>query len=179
VDQPWRHSKKPQADAMVTTRPGLALGILTADCVPVLFADTSARVIGAAHSGWKGLLAGVLERTIEVMQAQGAQSISAAIGPCIGGRSYEVGTELREQFLAASAEYAAYFRPAPRDGHFLFDIGGLACARLEKAGLSNINRLENDTYIEEDAFFSYRRTTHRKEPDYGRQVSAILLSNNG
>jgi YfiH family protein len=177
VDHPWSMGAKPQADAMVTKKTRIALGILTADCVPVLFADTSSGVIGAAHAGWKGLLAGVLTRTMEAMQALGSkpEDIHVAIGPAIGKDSYEVARDFQEKFISHDAGFDRYFIAAARPEHFLFNIR--ACARdlLIKAGIKNVNTLENDTYIEEDAFFSFRRTTHRNEPDYGRQISAIML----
>jgi polyphenol oxidase len=173
VDSPWLQEARPQADAMVTKTPGIALGILTADCVPVLLADMKHGVIGAAHAGWKGALAGIIAQTVTAMQALGARpaSIAAAIGPCIGLNSYEVGPEFYERFAGTPH----YFRPAAQDGHHMFDIRACVRELLKKAGISGINTLENDTYIEEDAFFSFRRTTHRNEPDYGRQVSAIML----
>lgn len=178
VDKPWAPESKPQADAMVSITPGIALGILTADCVPVLFADKVNAVIGAAHSGWKGTLAGVLERTIEAMCGLGAkpETIHAAIGPSIAQASYEVGAEFRERFLAQNKNFSGYFIEAPKKDHLLFNIKACVHDRLHKAGLSTINTLENDTYIEEDSFFSFRRTTHRGEPDYGRQISAIMLT---
>jgi YfiH family protein len=178
VEAPWRHAKKPKADAMVTTKPGIALSILTADCVPVLFADKKNRVIGAAHAGWKGALAGVLERTLEAMCAAGAslEHIHAGIGPCIAQKSYEVAGDFRASFIGQSTDAARYFIPAPRPGHFLFDLRGFVGNTLVKAGLRHVNSLENDTYMEEDAFFSFRRTTHRGERDYGRQISAIMLT---
>jgi len=177
VTAPWRHAKKPKADAMVTTQRGIALSILTADCVPVLFADKEHSVIGAAHAGWKGALAGILEKTVEAMGTLGAKpgSISAAIGPCIAQASYEIGDELREQFIKGNPQFAGHFIPAQREQHFLFDLRAAVRDILGKAGITDINTLENDTYIEEDSFFSFRRATHRKEPDYGRQISAIIL----
>jgi YfiH family protein len=176
VTAPWTPEDKPHADAMVTRTPGIALGVLAADCVPVLFADKDNGVVGAAHSGWKGAIAGVLERTLGAMRALGAKRIAAAIGPCIAQPSYEVGAEFRDTFLARDAGNARYFIPAAASAHFLFDIRGFVRDTLAKAGADDINTLENDTYIEEDAFFSFRRTTHRHEPDYGRQISAIMLT---
>lgn len=177
VEKPWTPQDKPQADAMVTNRPGIALGVLAADCVPVLFADLQAGVVGAAHSGWKGTLAGIAPRTVDAMFALGAkpERIRAAIGPCIGWASYEVSGDFRDTFLKVSGSFAKHFKPSSRAGHFLFDIRSRVGDILREAGVSDINTLENDTYIEEDAFFSFRRTTHRKEPDYGRQISAIML----
>jgi YfiH family protein len=178
VTTPWTPDHKPQADAMVTATPGIALGVLAADCVPVLFADKKRGIVGAAHSGWKGTLAGVLERILDAMCAFGSRpsDIAAAIGPCIGHASYEVGAEFRDRFMEEDKGFARYFIPAARGGFFLFDIRSRVRDILEKAGTGDINTLENDTYIEEDAFFSFRRATHRKEPDYGRQISAIMLT---
>lgn len=178
VTAAWDMQHAPEADAMVTATPGIALGILTADCVPVLFADTAAKVIGAAHAGWKGATLGVLEATIEKMCAHGAvrKNIVAAIGPCIRQKSYEVGPEFFARFLQENESNAAFFVPSEeRDGHFRFDLPGYAALRLKKAGISGTNSLANDTCFEEDAFFSYRRATLRGEASYGRLVSAIAL----
>ncbi len=181
VTAPWQ--QPPQADAMVTKTPGLALGILTADCAPVLFADMEAKIIGAAHAGWKGALGGVLEATVAAMENLGAkrERIVAAIGPCIHQASYEVGTEFRENFLQHSEASARWFIPSPRgwpsqnNGCFLFDLPGYAASRLREAGLAQVDTLPHDTYPDAQRFFSFRRTTHRKEPDYGRQISVICL----
>ncbi len=177
VTDAWSQENKPQADAMVTTLPGLALGILTADCAPVLFADKTKNIIGAAHAGWKGAVAGVLGETVAAMQALGAQvkNITATIGPCIAQPSYEVSGAFYDMFLQASPTHGVYFIPAVRPGHFLFDLRAYVKDRLKDAGLAAINILENDTYLEEDAFFSFRRTTHRAEPDYGRHITAIMI----
>ena len=176
VETCWRHSKLPKADAMVTDKPNIALGILTADCVPVLFADSKGKVIGAAHAGWKGAFAGVLQATVKSMEALGApvSSIHAAIGPAIAQRSYEVSAPFYQTFLEKDADYARYFISA-KEEHYRFDLKGFVHDILVKAGLTHINLLENDTYLEEDNFFSFRRTTHHSEPDYGRQISAIML----
>ncbi len=173
----WRHSKLPRADAMVTDKPGIALGILTADCVPVLFADKNNKVIGAAHAGWKGAFAGILEATIEAMTKLGAErsSIVAAIGPAIAQKSYEVDLVFYEKFINKSTENAKYFVPSTKEGHFLFNLKEFVKNTIAEAGIEDINMLENDTYAEEGDFFSYRRATHRGEADYGRQVSAIML----
>jgi YfiH family protein len=162
---------------MVTKERGIALGVLTADCVPVLFADVKAGVIGAAHAGWKGALAGVTTQTIKAMQALGADPADtiAAIGPAIAQASYEVSDDFRQTFLQTQADYSTYFIPAARTSHWLFDLKAFVRRRLTGEGLQDINLLENDTYLEEDAFFSFRRATHRAEPDYGRQISAIML----
>lgn len=165
-----------KADAMVTATPGLALGVLAADCGPVLFADREAGVIGAAHAGWKGALYGVLENTIAAMERLGARrdNIVAVLGPSISQANYEVGPEFVERLTMENGANAAYLQPSDRAGHALFDLNGYTIDRLERAGVS-ASCLGRCTYAEEDLFFSYRRTTHRKEPDYGRQISAIVL----
>jgi polyphenol oxidase len=172
---PWQ-GDKPRADALVTRTEGIAIGVTAADCGPILFADASARVIGAAHAGWKGALTGVLESTIDAMEKLGADrsGIVAAIGPLIRQHSYEVGAEFVERFLDADAEYARFFLPGERDGHAMFDLAGLIRLRLENAGILMIDDLGVDTYSDERCF-SYRRSVHRKEPDYGRHVHAIAL----
>lgn len=166
----------PQADAIVTKQKGCTIGVLTADCVPVLFADEKAGVIGCAHAGWKGALSGVIENTVAVMEEQGAhrENIFAAIGPCICQESYEVGEELRQHFLQQTGENTRYFIDGA-EGKYWFDIGGYALAQCERAAIDSIEWLARDTYALEADYFSYRRTTHRKEEDYGRQVSAIAL----
>lgn len=174
VTTPWPRTTLPKADAMVTSKKGIALGILTADCAPILFADVNAEIIGAAHAGWRGALAGVIQATVQAMQALGACDITAAIGPCIAQRSYEVGAEFYETLAKETAQNANFFKKSSTGSH-LFDLRGYVQSKLAQAGISNINTLENDTYSEEDSFFSFRRTTHRKESDYGRQVSAIML----
>ncbi len=177
VTEPWRPENAPKADAMVTNRPGIALGILSADCAPVLFADEKSRVIGAAHSGWKGARGGVLEATVARMVELGAKPgrIVACIGPCIAQRSYEVGPEFPAPFLEEDARNRDYFAPARKPGHFLFDLVGYVARRLGDAGVEVIQRCPNDTVVEEDRFFSYRRSCLRGEPDYGRGLSAIVL----
>jgi polyphenol oxidase len=162
---------------MVTRRPGLALGILSADCAPLLFADPEARVIGAAHAGWRGALAGVAEATVAAMVEAGARraAIHAAIGPCIGRLSYEVGPEFPAPFLAAEPADRTFFRPGPRVGRFLFDLPGYIEKRLKALGLAAVGRLERDTCAEADDFFSYRRATHEGRRDYGRGLSTIAL----
>lgn len=176
IEQPWE-SPLPRADAMVTKTSGIALGVLTADCAPVLFADTHTGVIGAAHAGWRGAFSGVVEATIKSMCALGAkhEHIAVAIGPCIGFASYEVDTLFRDKFLEHNPAYTEYFRNSKNPQHFFFDLKGFITGKLVQAGIININLLENDTYVEEDSFFSFRRATHRREPDYGRQISAIML----
>jgi YfiH family protein len=160
---------------MVTATPGLGLGILTADCAPVLFADAEARVIGAAHAGWKGALGGVLEATLDAMEKLGASRtrISAAIGPAISRQNYEVGADFRDRFLESGA--GRFFVPSHREGHFRFDLPAYVAQRLTQAGTGSVETLEICTYPAENGFFSFRRTTHAGEPDYGRQISAIVL----
>ena len=169
-------SVRPEGDAMVTRSPGLALGILTADCAPVLLAEPETGVIGAAHAGWKGALAGVLEATVAAMEAVGARRrhIVAAIGPAISQAHYEVGGEMRGRILADEAA-ARFFVPGARAGHYRFDLEAYAAWRLGRAGIESIERLRLCTYPEPNGFFSYRRATHRGETDYGRQVSVIAL----
>ncbi|MEM7169347.1 MAG: peptidoglycan editing factor PgeF [Pseudomonadota bacterium] len=177
VTEPWRREEAPQADAMVTRTPGLALGILTADCVPVLFADGEAGVVGAAHAGWKGALDGVVEATIGAMESLGAmrKRVVAAIGPSIEQTSYEVGPEFPAPFLDQDVSHERFFERSPRDGHFQFDIKGYVESCLRRSGVSEIEVRPEDTYAEEGCFFSYRRSCHKKEPDYGRGLSAIAL----
>ncbi len=177
--------ERPKADGMATDRPGLALGILTADCVPVLFADPQAGVVGAAHAGWRGALAGVAEATVAAMEALGANrgGIVAAIGPAIGPGGYEVGPDFPAPFLAERAEAARFFRPAERVGpqgrHWLFDLPGYVAARLVSAGAGRVQDLRQDTLADEARFFSYRRGSLRGAPDYGRQISLIGLPATG
>jgi YfiH family protein len=173
---PWENASRPRADAIVTRTEGLSIGVTAADCGPILFVDPSARVIGAAHAGWKGALTGVLESTVAAMEKLGAErtGIVAAIGPLIRQHSYEVGSEFVERFIAADAENALFFMPSTREGHAMFDLAGFVRMRLENAGVLMIDDLGVDTYAD-DRFFSYRRSVHRKEPDYGRHVHAIAL----
>lgn len=177
VTKPWRREDAPRADAMVTSVPGIVLGILTADCAPVLFADSDARIVGAAHAGWRGALSGVLEATVAAMCRMGASAdrIVAAIGPAIGRVSYEVGPEFPAPFLAQDKGNSAFFFPSPTEGRFLFDLKGYAAARLAAIGLADVAVLPNDTRLESRRFFSYRRACLKGEPDYGRQLSAILV----
>jgi polyphenol oxidase len=174
--EPWQGAPRPKADAIVTRTEGLAIGITAADCGPILLVDPNARVIGAAHAGWKGALTGILESTIDAMEKLGAErsGIVAAIGPMIRQASYEVGGEFVERFIEADADHAAFFIPSPRDGHAMFDLTGFIRMRLENAGVLMIDDLGVDTYSDA-RFFSYRRSVHRKEPDYGRHVHAIVL----
>jgi YfiH family protein len=168
---------RPEADALVTDKPGLALAIATADCAPVLFACATSGVIGAAHAGWKGAFGGVLESTLEQMEGLGANrsAIVAAIGPCIGQDAYEVGPEFEARFREAPSANFDFFRPADRTDHWLFDLDGFVRSRLAKAGVRTVDALGQCTYSQEDRFFSFRRATHRSEPDYGRMLSAIVI----
>ncbi|TCS60900.1 peptidoglycan editing factor PgeF [Varunaivibrio sulfuroxidans] len=176
VDGPWPDAP-PQGDALVTKTPGVVIGVLTADCAPVLLADAKAGIVAAAHAGWKGALGGVLGATVETMESLGARrgDIAAVCGPCIAQQSYEVGGEFRARFVHEDAAHGAFFRTAPRNGRFLFDLKGFVAARLGALALKAVEVLEHDTYASEDAFFSYRRATHKKEDAYGRQLSAIAL----
>jgi len=177
ADTPWPLSERPRADAIVTKTPGLALGISTADCGPVLFADPEARVIGGAHAGWRGALDGVLEATIAAMERLGAvrSRIVAAAGPMIRQPNYEVGPELVEQFLAAETGNARFF-VSGRPGRSMFDLPGYIVDRLRRTGVAAVEDLGHCTYADEARFYSYRRTTHRAEPDYGRHINAIALT---
>jgi len=177
VEQPWRPGGAPKADGMVTAKRGLALGILTADCAPVLFADAEAGVIGAAHAGWRGAFTGVLEETVAAMTRLGASpgKIRAAIGPCIAQSSYEVGPEFHERFVSADSDNAAFFRASSRPSHHLFDLGGYVTRRLESLGLAEILTTGEDTAADAARYFSYRRATLAGEKDYGRLLSAIAL----
>ena len=177
VTEAWPDDQRPQADALVTDRPGLVLGILTADCAPVLFADAEAGVVGAAHAGWKGAIAGVTDATIAAMEQLGARRsrIAAVVGPCIAQSSYEVNEAFRDRFLADDPGNAAFFTiGAPR--HHQFDLEGYVLNRLRLAGLSRIEGLSLDTYTAPARFFSFRHATHRAEPSYGRQISLIALA---
>jgi len=176
ADQAWAQDKRPRADAMVTDTPNLLLGILTADCAPVLFADHNAVVVGAAHAGWRGALAGVTDATIEAMEELGAkrENIHAAVGPCVGQPSYEVDEAFRERFVHADGDNARFFVAGP-SGKPHFDLEAYVVHRLILAGIAEIEALNLDTYADPDRFFSFRRSTHRGEPDYGRQLSAIAI----
>lgn len=174
VTAPW--SEKPKADGMVTNIPGIALSVLTADCQPVLFADMEAGVIGAAHAGWRGALDGVLQATIETMEGLGARrtSITAVIGPCISQRAYEVGPEFFEDFLAQDPGFDRFFAQGTGD-RMLFDLPGFSLSQLRDAGIGSADWTRHCTYSDAERFYSYRRTTHAKEADYGRLISAITL----
>ena len=175
TDQSWPQGGRPRADAMVTDRPNLLLGILTADCAPVLFADHKAVVVGAAHAGWRGALAGVTDATIEAMEQLGSrrENIHAAVGPCIAQPSYEVDDDFRTRFVHADADNARFF--VDGSGKPQFDLEAYVVHRLIAAGIEEIEALNLDTYADADRFFSYRRATHRGEADYGRQFSAIAI----
>jgi YfiH family protein len=173
VDAPWR-GERPQADALVTTTPGLAISVLTADCAPVLLADADAEIIAAAHAGWKGAIGGVLESTVRLMRERGAKHINASIGPCIHQASYEVGPEFEGKFRNADAAFARFFVPG-KGGKFQFDLPGFCADRLRAAGVENVEIAPLDTYTEESQLFSHRRSVHRKEPGYGRNCAAIAL----
>ena len=174
--QSWPQAERPHADAMVTDTPNLLLGILTADCAPVLFADHRAVVVGAAHAGWRGALAGVTDATIEAMELLGArrENIHAAVGPCIAQPSYEVDVAFLDRFLVADAENERFFvHGAAGKPHF--DLEAYVVHRLLAAGIGEVEALDLDTYVDSDRFFSFRRSTHRGEADYGRQLSAIAI----
>jgi polyphenol oxidase len=177
VDRRWRREDAPRADALVTRRRGLALGILTADCLPVLLADPEAAVVGAAHAGWRGALSGVVDATVRAMVGLGAapSRIRAALGPCIAQRSYEVGPEFPAPFLAARPGNGDFFATARREGHFLFDLAGYVERRLGDCGIAGIQRTPCDTVAETTRFFSYRRACLNGESDFGRSLSAIVL----
>lgn len=176
VTAPWPDDGRPHADAMVADRPGLLLGILTADCAPILLADREAGVVAAAHAGWKGALGGIAEAVVAEMERRGAQRdrIAAAIGPCIARNSYEVDEAFLRRFAEVDPEHERFFSPG-REDHLQFDLEGFVLSRLAAAGLARIEASGEDTYSQPDRFFSYRRATHRGEPDYGRQISLIAL----
>jgi len=173
----WSSPGAPRADAMVSDRPGAVLGVLAADCAPVLMADAEARVIGAAHAGWRGAFIGVTDSLIEAMEKAGArrERIVAAIGPCIGAQSYEVGPEFFARFAQDDEANVAFFKPSPRPGHHLFDLAGYLVRRIARAGVA-VEATGHDTLADEGDFFSYRRNTLRGVADYGRGLSAIALA---
>jgi YfiH family protein len=175
---PWTREAAPRADAIITRVPGLAVGVTTADCGPVLFADAQAGVVGAAHAGWKGALTGVLEATLAAMERLGADRarVVSALGPMIRQANYEVGGEFVQRFTGADPANEAFFAPAGREGHARFDLPGYIAARLARAGVTEIDDLGHCTYADPQRFFSYRRMTHRGEADYGRHVNAIVLT---
>ena len=176
AEAPWPDDARPHADALVTDRPGLALAVLTADCTPVLLADREARVIGAAHAGWKGALSGVIEATVAAMEERGARRdhIAAAIGPVIARKSYEVDEAFIRRFVEAEPADERFFTPG-REGHHQFDLEAFVLARVAEVGIRHAEALGLDTYADAGRFYSYRRATHRGEPNYGRQFSMIAL----
>ena len=176
AEAPWPQDDRPRADAMVTDRPGLLLGILTADCAPILFADEEARVVGAAHAGWRGALTGVTDSTIAAMERLGArrENMHAAVGPCIGQLSYEVDHDFRARFIADDGDNWRFFTDGAA-GKPHFDLEGYVVHRLIAAGVGEVEALNLDTYADQERFYSFRRATHRGEEDYGRQLSAIAL----
>lgn len=176
IDAPLSPDARPRVDAMVTNKPGMALAILTADCGPILFADTKAGVIGGAHAGWKGAVGGVITNTVAAMEALGASKsdITAVLGPCISQQNYEVGDEFRARFVNADMANGRFFVPSQKVAHFMFDLPGFVVEQARRSGI-DCQWTGQCTYADEDRFFSYRRTTHRNETDYGRGLSAIVL----
>ena len=174
---PWPDEVRPHADAIVTDRPGLALGILTADCAPVLLADATGGVVAATHAGWKGAFGGVVESTLALMEQLGADRsrIAAAVGPAIARRSYEVDDAFLRRFAEADPANDRFFTPG-RDGHHQFDLEAFVLARLAEAGVTQVEAIGLDTYSDPERFYSYRRSTHRGEPTYGRQISLIAMA---
>ncbi len=177
ADAPWIPDNRPRADAVVTKTPRLAVGVSTADCGPLLFADSEAGVIGAAHAGWRGAFGGVIEATIAAMETLGAERtrLNVALGPTIRQPNYEVGPEFVERFVAADAANAQFFASSDRAGHAMFDLTGYIAARVHRAGIVKFEDLGLCTFAEPDRFYSFRRTTLRGEPDYGRHINAIAL----
>jgi YfiH family protein len=177
VTNAWAGSERPEVDGLATRTPGLALGILTADCAPVLLADAEAGVIGAAHAGWRGAKGGILEATVSMMEALGARrtAITAALGPCIRRESYEVASDFRDAFIGDEPGSAALFSPGRRVDRFQFDLAGYVGRRLDTIGIDKLAVLPNDTYADAELFFSYRRVVLRGGGDYGRQLSTIAL----
>jgi hypothetical protein len=177
VHEPWEIADNPKADGMATNKPGITLGILTADCAPVLMCDPQACVIGAAHAGWQGALSGITDSVVSAMVRLGAvpERIATAIGPCIGQMAYEVGDEFEARFISADPANRRFFAKSPATGRWLFDLTQYVAERLKRAGVVSVEPLGRCTYEEQENFFSYRRTTHLKESDYGRQLSAIML----
>ena len=178
ITAPWASDARPRCDGVVTATPGLALGVTGADCGMILFADPEARVVGAAHAGWKGALNGVIEATVAAMERLGAkrEAVTAALGPCIAQESYEVGPEFVAAFARAGEATERFFVPSSRPSHAMFDLKAYIAERAARARVGRFEDLRLDTYADEARFFSYRRTTHRREADYGRLVSAIALA---
>jgi polyphenol oxidase len=177
AQQPWTRDDRPRADAVVTRTPSLAIGVSTADCGPLLFADSQAGVIGAAHAGWRGAFAGVIEATVAAMEKLGASRgrMAVALGPTISQPNYEVGPEFVERFISTDANNAQFFVASERRGHALFDLNGYIAARIQRAGIVNFEDLGLCTYAEPERFYSFRRSTHQSEADYGRHINAIAL----
>ena len=177
VTSAWSREDAPHADGMVTNVPGIALGVLAADCAPVLFADEAAKVVGSAHAGWQGAIKGVVASVVDRMVGLGASrdNIKACVGPCISQKNYEVGPEFRMKFCDENKSHHRFFVPSVRDGHWMFDLPMFVRHQLETSGVSNIDVLDQCTYGHADDFFSFRRTTHRGEQAYGRNISAIML----
>ena len=178
ISEHWAPDARPRCDGVVTATPGLALGVTGADCGMILFADPGARIVGAAHAGWKGALTGVVEATVAAMERLGAkrEAISAALGPCIAQESYEVGPEFVAAFADAGESTDRFFGAGRRQGHAMFDLKAYIAERAARARIGRFEDLRLDTYADEARFFSYRRATHRREADYGRLVSAIALA---
>lgn len=178
ADGSWTQATRPRADAVVTREPKLAIGVSTADCGPLLFADQDAGVVGAAHAGWRGAFTGVVEATIAAMEKLGAarERMVVALGPTIRQPNYEVGPEFVERFLAADMDNARFFAPSQREGHAMFDLTGYIADRVQRAGITRFEDLGLCTYADAERFFSYRRTSQRSEPDYGRHINAIALT---
>ena len=177
ADHPWTAETRPRADAIVTREPGLAIGVSTADCGPLLFADAKARVIGAAHAGWRGAFTGVIDGTVAAMEKLGADraDMTVTLGPTISQPNYEVGAEFVERFLAADADNARFFKDSIRADHAMFDLNGYIAARIKRAGVVKFEDLGLCTYADPQRFYSFRRATHLSEPDYGRHINAIAL----
>jgi YfiH family protein len=177
IDVPWTPEERPQVDAIVTATPGIAIGVLTADCAPILFADPMARVIGAAHAGWRGAISGVLDDTIDKMTRLGAtrERIRATVGPCISAAIYEVGEEFREHFLATDGDSARFFHRPDARGKPHFDLAAYVIGRLHRAGVHNTGHIDHCTFQMHERYFSFRRAQRRGETDYGRQISAIVI----
>jgi polyphenol oxidase len=177
VDRAWRYEDRPRVDGLVTRAPGIALGLLTADCAPVLFAEPAAGLVAAAHAGWRGAIGGIIEATLAALEKEGAQRgrVSAAVGPCIGGASYEVGPEFPAPFLAETPGNARFFTPSQRAGHHLFDLGAYVEAKLRGLGLGRVERIAADTCADAARFYSYRRACLRGEQQFGHLLSVIAL----
>lgn len=178
VDTPWDPHDAPEADALVTTRKGIVIAVQTADCVPILLADKKRPLIGAIHAGWQGCIKGIIPKTVCLMKEMGAEpeNLSVAVGPCIGLNSYEVSMEFLTPFLVKDPENRRFFHPANNPGHMMFDIAGYVVAELESLGIKDVMATGQDTYADPEQFFSYRRSRHKVEADYGRQLSAIVLA---